>query len=450
MSGLAVFGPIAVLAAAFLGYCFTELVRRPAKALPKAVWALIILAQIPGGGIVYLIVGRGEHEAAEPGGVGERAGTGAWAVPGLPAQRATMLPGSTAVLSTRALTRVYPGGGGIREVDLVIPQRGVYGLVGPNGSGKTTLLSVLAGLRRAQSGRIEPGPGGARVLLCPDAPAFEPWLTATETIALFTGLSRGSFDSSAGAGADVRFGNSVGVGRDRGLSPAEALDAVGLGAVRHRPVGGFSRGMAQRLGLAVGLASGAPVLLLDEPTSALDPQGRTELLDLVAEVGRRRAAVFSSHILADVERVADTVGVLRAGRLLYQGPLDELLAGSPHGGWRIRLRSGAVRLAQQLRGLDWVTDVAADGLTGADRPASAGEAGAVRDGGELLVRTRSRAEGEALLPARIAASGAELVSFQPVGADLEAVFFALLGGAAASGIARTDDQQTGGTAGANR
>jgi ABC-2 type transport system ATP-binding protein len=276
---------------------------------------------------------------------------------------------------------VYGGGVGLHEVDLAVPAGGVYGLVGPNGAGKTTLLTLLAGLRRASAGTMH---ATGRVMLCPDTPAFEPWLTAVETVRLF-----------AAAGADI----------DRALSLA------GLADVRERRVGGFSRGMTQRLGLAVTLASGADVLLLDEPTSALDPQGRSDMLDLVKELGRDHAVVMSSHILADVQRVADTVGVLRDGHLIYQGGVAELIDRHTRPSWRLHLRSGADALAARLAGLTWVAGV---------KPIEGG----------LQVDTLTLAAGETLLPAQIAESGAELVAFNPVGADLETVFLTMVGAAA--------------------
>lgn len=370
----AVWLPIAALLLAFVIFCYAQLIRRPARYLPKAVWALIILAQIPLGGVLYLIIGRAERTTtAEP---------PLTATPAVAAvDRTRPVAAQPAAVRTHALMKLFAGNVGLHAVDLTVPARGVYGLVGPNGAGKTTLLSLLAGLRRPDSGRIS---GTAQVMLCPDTPAFEPWLTAAETVDLFGRLS-----PNATTGTD------------------DALALAGLTAARDRRVGGFSRGMAQRLGLAVVLASGAEVLLLDEPTSALDPQGRSEILDLIVALGRDHAVVFSSHILADVQRVADTVGVLREGRLIYQGPVDELLDRHTRPSWQLHLRTGADRLAERLGRLDWVASV---------RQHEQG----------LRVDTTSVHAGETLLPAEISASGAELIAFNPVGADLETVFLNLV------------------------
>jgi ABC-2 type transport system ATP-binding protein len=374
---LAVLVPVAVLVLAFLVFCYVELARRPAKTLPKVAWAFIIVASIPVGAILYLVLGRGERTVAAAPALVEHLSR----VDGEAARRP--LPAEPAIRTT-GLSKVFPGNVGLHAVDLSVPGRGVYGLVGPNGAGKTTLLSLLAGLRRADSGEIV---ANARVMLCPDTPAFEPWLTATETVELFRGL-----------------------GPAGGFDPGRALALAGLADARDRRVGGFSRGMTQRLGIAVILASGADVLLLDEPTSALDPQGRSDILNLITQIGQDRAVVVSSHILADVQRIADTVGVLREGRLIYQGPVRDLLERHTLPSWRLELRSKADELAVRLRRLDWVAAV---------EPEAHG----------LRVDTTSLSAGEVLLPAEIAASGAELVAFNPVGADLETVFLGMVGGA---------------------
>jgi len=400
----AVWLPILGVLVGFVGFCEVELVRRPARYLPKLVWALIIVAQIPLGGIAYLVFGRGElardgrrDKPARDEGRDERRDEAARAdradaepppstVPTADPSRDPVVirprdaaPPTTAI-RTHALTKVFDSGAGLHAVDLAVPARGVYGLVGPNGAGKTTLLALLAGLRRADSGQIE---SQSRILLCPDTPAFEPWLTAAETVAAFTG-----HQPASGVVAD-------------------ALARVGLADVRDRRVGRFSRGMTQRLGLALVLASRADVLLLDEPTSALDPQGRSDMLDLMVALANDRAVIVSSHILADVQRIADTVGVLRDGRLLYQGSVSDLLDQHTRPSWQLHLRSGAPALAARLAGQPWV-------------------AGVSQTVGGLRVDTTSVHAGETQLPVEIAASGAELIALNPVGADLESVFLNLV------------------------
>ncbi|MEV6033970.1 ABC transporter ATP-binding protein [Nonomuraea sp. NPDC052116] len=284
---------------------------------------------------------------------------------------------------TEGLVKDYGDGAGLHGVDLAVPRGGVYGLVGPNGAGKTTLLSILAGLRRADSGRADISVDGP-VAICPDAPEFEPWLTGEEVVRQSRGLARRHGPESA----------------------AELLAMVGLADQARRRVGGFSRGQTQRLGIAVALAIDPPLLILDEPASALDPAGRAEQLELISHIGTTRTVLFSSHILDDVQRVADTVAVLHRGRLLFQGPVGALVDRFVRPLWEIRVRGDADALAAQLRSQPWVTD------------ATAG-AGSVK----LTATSTEAAERE--LAAALAAAQVRLISLTPLDADLESAFLTL-------------------------
>lgn len=208
------------------------------------------------------------------------------------------------MIETRGLSKDYGGTPALAAVDLNVAPGSVYGLVGPNGAGKTTLLGVLAGLRRATDGSVSIAT--ARVGVLPDTPLFDHWLTAREVVDLSLQLSTGRNDAA----------------RVEGM-----LQQAGIADAADRAIGGFSRGMLQRLGLAASLVAEPELVLLDEPCSALDPFGRREVLDLIARLRGDATVVFSSHILADVQEVCDTVGVLRQGRLVYEGPLENLLVG---------------------------------------------------------------------------------------------------------------------------
>jgi ABC-2 type transport system ATP-binding protein len=219
------------------------------------------------------------------------------------------------VVSTSGLTRDYRGAG-LFDVDLRVPRGAVYGLVGLNGAGKTTLVSLLTGTRRADRGQVRLDVPTHRIAVCPDVPEFDPWLTAFEVVDLARSMTAPEADA------------------DRITA---ALTTSGLAEAAKRRVGGFSRGMAQRLALACALVADPDLLILDEPTSALDPAGRAEMLDLIAGMRGRRTVIISSHILADVQRVADHVGILRAGRLLYQGPTRDLLEAYLQPRWLLRV-----------------------------------------------------------------------------------------------------------------
>ncbi|MFJ8349976.1 ABC transporter ATP-binding protein [Streptomyces sp. NPDC094153] len=311
---------------------------------------------------------------------------------------------SGSAVAIAGLVRDYGNGAGLHGVDLEVPRGGVYGLVGPNGAGKTTLLSIVAGLRRRDAGEVRLSIDAGRIGVCPDTPEFEPWLTAAEVVRQSRGLA-----------ARDRRRHHGGTRHDHGPDApdpvAAVLAEVGLTEAADRRTGGFSRGMKQRLGLAVALALDPELLILDEPSSALDPSGRAEVLSLVAGLGRTRTVIFSSHVLADVQRVADTVGVLDRGRLLFQGPVRELIDRFLQPAWEVRLRGGGERrLTELLRQQDWVTSVA------------------VNSDGSVRVEAASTEVGERRLPKAIAEADAALISLHPVDADLEAAFLALTGG----------------------
>ncbi|MGW4353757.1 ABC transporter ATP-binding protein [Nocardia sp. NPDC004582] len=190
-------------------------------------------------------------------------------------------------------------------VDWTVDGPGVVGLIGLNGAGKTTLIRGVLGLQPVGAGAVRVPIGLGAVGYCPDTPGFEPWLSAREVLA----QSR-----------------AIGAVRDTGGWPDDAaLAAVDLERHAHRRVGGFSRGMLQRLGIAAALVRAPEVLILDEPTSALDPEGRAAVLALMRELGERMTVVFSSHLLADVEDLADRLLVLHRGRVVFAGETGDFL-----------------------------------------------------------------------------------------------------------------------------
>jgi len=201
-------------------------------------------------------------------------------------------------------------------LSLAVEAGSVFGFLGPNGAGKTTAIRILTGLARAHGGQawldgIEVTSRGgrraaSRLGYLPQDPAFYPWMTAAE---LLDHVGR-------------VFGLSAGERRSR---TAELLKLSGLEEAARRRVGGFSGGMKQRLGIAQALVNRPPILLLDEPVSSLDPFGRKELLDLIEGLRGQCTVFMSTHILADVERVCDTVGIIDRGRLVVQSPKKELL-----------------------------------------------------------------------------------------------------------------------------
>jgi len=193
------------------------------------------------------------------------------------------------------------------------------------------VIKMLLGLVRPDAGEVmllgRPGPdprAREEVGYLPELFRYQPWLSAAEVLALHVRLAR----------ADVP---------ER--EQRDCLALVGLAARAGDRVGGFSKGMQQRLGLAVALVARPELVVLDEPTSALDPVGRVDVRDLVLDLKARGVAVLlNSHLIGEVERVCDRVVILDEGRVAASGTLAELL-----GQRELRLRLGAVTAAAEAR-----------------------------------------------------------------------------------------------------
>lgn len=178
---------------------------------------------------------------------------------------------------------------------------GIVGLIGPNGAGKTTLIQTILRQNRAQ-GKLTVN---CKIAYCPDMPEFEKQYTPVEVLAQALYLKGEKIE------------------RQKIL---DILKRVGLSQALERPNGGFSRGMKQRLGIAVALVLDPEVIFLDEPTSALDPLGRKEVLTLIKEIAKEKVVVVSSHLLVDIQNIATNLLVLNEGHLLYQGKTNDFLA----------------------------------------------------------------------------------------------------------------------------
>jgi ABC-2 type transport system ATP-binding protein len=221
------------------------------------------------------------------------------------------LPAAPAVWCS-GLRRRYGRRQAVEDVSFEVGRGEVVGLLGPNGAGKTTVIKMLLGLVRPDDGeamllgRPAADPAArASVGYLPELFRYQPWLSAAEALALHVRL----------AGVAV--------------PPEEqraCLALVGLGERGRDRLGGFSKGMQQRLGLAVALVARPELVILDEPTSALDPLGRVDVRDIVLGLKSRGVAVLlNSHLIGEVERVCDRVVILDKGRVAASGTLAELL-----------------------------------------------------------------------------------------------------------------------------
>jgi ABC-2 type transport system ATP-binding protein len=220
-------------------------------------------------------------------------------------------------IATSGLTKRFRGGQlAVDHIDLAVPQACVYGFLGPNGSGKTTTIRMLLGLAFPTEGSATllgvPMPGGAgrvlhRVGSLVEGPAFYPFLTGGDNLARYDAADRTADPRTSRA----RIG--------------AALDRVGLLAAARKRYRNYSLGMKQRLAIAASLLQPRELVILDEPTNGLDPQGTREVRALVRQIAADGTTVFvSSHLLAEVEQICSHVGVMRTGRLVFQGSLPEL------------------------------------------------------------------------------------------------------------------------------
>jgi ABC-2 type transport system ATP-binding protein len=226
------------------------------------------------------------------------------------------------IIDTQGLAKRYGRTQALADLTMRVEAGEVFGFLGPNGAGKTTAVKLLLGLVRPSGGRgtvldAPLGDRGARrrIGYLPELFRYQPWLRAREVLELHARL---------------------GGGLDRSRTALDAmLDEVGLLDRAGDAVGGFSKGMQQRLGLGVALLGTPALVILDEPTSALDPVGRADVRAIIRRAREAGTAVFlNSHLLTEVERVCDRVAIVDHGRVLASGRLDDLL-GEP----RVRIRA---------------------------------------------------------------------------------------------------------------
>ncbi|MBL8765223.1 MAG: ABC transporter ATP-binding protein [Phycisphaerae bacterium] len=301
------------------------------------------------------------------------------------------------VIETRGLTRRFGSRCAVDHIDLAVPRAGVYGFLGPNGAGKTTTIRMLLGLIRPDEGevrlfgdRLEPNRLELlrRVGALVEMPSLYPHLSGRENLE----VTRRLLDA-----------------------PKDAIDRVLeiVKLVPHAPrrVREYSLGMRQRLGLALALLNRPSMLVLDEPVNGLDPAGIHEIRDLIRRLPREHGVTvfLSSHMLGEIEQLADRVGIVRDGRLVFQGELEELHA-RQRGALMVRAEPGA-RAVGVLRNANWQVDALADGTLSVVT-AHAGDAAdinqlLVQNGCRVYQLARARASLEEIFLNLTAAGGGE-------------------------------------------
>ncbi len=317
-----------------------------------------------------------------------------------------------AVIETRGLTKTYGRVEALKALDLSVQESSIFGFLGPNGAGKSTTMKLLLGLSRPTSGSgtvfgrdiaTEDFEIRRRVGYLDQDPRYYGHMTARETLRFA-----------------ARFFYS-------GPEPAierrveESLSLVGLSDRADRRIRGFSGGERQRLGLAQAQINHPELLILDEPAASLDPMGRRDVLEIMERLRDERGATifYSTHILDDVQRVSDSVAILRDGHLLAQAPIDELLSVGGAGGavYEMTLRSNSeVTLEEaraRVRTQSWVSSLE-------ESPGPGGER-------SWLVRTtdESAAE-EELLRLVLESRNVKITGFGRKRQSLEEAFFDLI------------------------
>lgn len=223
-------------------------------------------------------------------------------------------------VALKGVTKIFPvpfqrrDVAAVRDLDLEVPAGQVYGLLGPNGSGKSTTLKIILRLVAPTRGTVRIfGQESERVAsresvgFLPESPYFYKFLTGEETLRFYgklCGLRRSDLNDRVQA----------------------MLKMVGLTSARKRRLGGYSKGMLQRIGLAQALIQEPSLLILDEPTAGVDPAGAREIQDLILELKSRGITILlSSHLLGQMQEVCDRIGILAEGVLVREGPLSDLL-----------------------------------------------------------------------------------------------------------------------------
>jgi ABC-2 type transport system ATP-binding protein len=223
-------------------------------------------------------------------------------------------------ITVENLTKVFPvpfqrrAVVAVHDLTLQVAAGQIFGLLGPNGSGKSTTLKIILGLVPPTRGHTAIFGRDSTLVesreavgFLPESPYFPKYLTGKEMLKFYGKLC-------GLRAAALRF------------RVDELLDLVGLTSARDRRLGGYSKGMLQRIGLAQALVNQPQVIVLDEPTAGVDPAGALEIRDLILDLKRRGITVLlSSHLLAQVQEICDRIGILANGVLVREGPLEELL-----------------------------------------------------------------------------------------------------------------------------
>ena len=287
----------------------------------------------------------------------------------------------------------------LRGIDLVVPPGSVFGFLGPNGAGKSTTMKTLMGLIRPGAGSaaifgrdVRDGtPVRTRVGYLPQDPSFYDRMRVHQVLRF---VARRFLQGTKGDIAD---------------RVDEVIDLVGLAGKEDRRVGALSGGELRRLGVAQAFIGRPDLLILDEPSVGLDPAGRREVIDLLDDLRAHTTVFYSTHILDDVQRIADHIAVLDQGRIVAQGPIEEFrTAGDAT--FRIGIAGDGSGAMESLAADPWVASTAP------------------LDDGAWRVACSDRGAAEAGLARRLVDLGATVTEIRPGQRSLEDIYLEITGG----------------------
>ncbi|MGA2664160.1 MAG: ABC transporter ATP-binding protein [Nitrososphaerales archaeon] len=299
----------------------------------------------------------------------------------------------------------------VNNVNLSVEDGAIFGFLGPNGAGKTTTIRLLLGLIRPTAGevrvfgeRMTPASSGLRRRMgyLPTNPRFPPRMTPIKYLDFV--------------------GKLFNIEREeRAKRLSKLLRSVGLLGDASREIASFSTGMTTRLGLAAALMNDPELLILDEPTSGLDPAGRRSTLELIAELGKEKTILVSSHILSDIDRICSDVGVISDGKSIFSGSMKEMKKSTRSHVIRLELEGDLPRFCEALRKARWVVSIEVRGDYGVDVAFAPDVpmADAVRQATDL-----------------VSSQGLDLISVTSSTSSIEDAFMALLRDEESHGFAR--------------
>jgi ABC-2 type transport system ATP-binding protein len=254
------------------------------------------------------------------------------------------------VIQTHGLSKTYKNLTALQSLDLTVQHNSIFGFLGPNGAGKTTTIKLLLGLITPSAGTAsifgmdtvrQSVDIRARIGYLPQEPHFYEYMTARQTLR-FTARF---FYKGPVKAIEARV--------------EEMLHMVDLVEKADRPISTFSGGERQRLGIAQAQVNYPDLLILDEPAASLDPLGRRDVLEVMSKLRKYSTIFYSTHILDDVQKVSDTVVILNKGKLVVQGPIEELLAGSEGVVYVIHLKGDAATAQKLVQTQPWVSKIVA-------------------------------------------------------------------------------------------